>query len=52
MLIQYLTLEEVANGVGVVFDFEADLAKAQVALADFDVALHRLRPLDSVKDQI
>lgn len=40
MFIQYLALEEVANCIGVVFDFEADLAKTQVALADFDIALH------------
>ena len=43
---EYLALEEVSDRVGIAFDLEADLAKAQVALGDFGIALHRFSSLN------
>ena len=48
----YLALEEVADGVGVAFDLEADFAEAQVAFGDFDITLHRLISLEFGYNQI
>ena len=51
-LLKDLTLEQVANGRRVLLVLQADLAQAQVALGDFDVALVGLKAKLSNKFKI